>query len=94
MAMVLVEPPTETESEQETGMNQANRFISSRLTENFLVARVVNDKTQLSEDKRKESGVAKLGPRIVKSINQQESADQQDEIEKDFSGVIGGLFCE
>jgi hypothetical protein len=70
VAVVLVQPPTEAKSEQEIGMNQADGLVSRRLIENLLVTCIVYDKTQLREDKREESGVANLDPRITKSIYQ------------------------
>src|SRR5208282_6575958 len=60
MVIVLPEPPTVAESEQEIRMKQAQGLVSNRPVENFLMARVVNDETQLSEHKRQESGIAKF----------------------------------
>jgi len=80
MAVMLVEPPTEAEPEQQIRMNQANGFIRAGLIEDFLVAGIVNDKTELGEDEGEESGVAKLDPRIVKFIDQEESGGEQDQI--------------
>jgi len=92
MVVVLVEPPTVAESEQEVGMNQAENFIASGAAENFLMACVVNDESKLSENKRQESGVAEFRPRILKPVYEQESTDEEDEVEKYLSAVIGGLL--
>ena len=92
MVMVLVEPPTVAESEQEIGMNEAKNFIASGTAENFLMACVVNDEAELSEDKRQESGVAEFRPRILKPVYEQESANEEDEVEKYLSAVICGLL--
>jgi len=92
MVVVLVEPPTVAESEQEVGMNQAENFIASGAAENFLMACVVNDESKLSENKRQESGVAEFRPRILKPVYEQESNDEEDEVEKYLSAVICGLL--
>jgi hypothetical protein len=73
-------------------MNEADSLVSSPATEDFLVASVVNDKTQLSKNKCQESGVAEFCPRIVKSCYQQESAHEQDNVEKDLSAVVRRLL--
>jgi hypothetical protein len=92
MVVVLVEPPTVTESKQEIGMNEAEDLVASGAAENFLMACVVNDEAELSEDEGQESGVAKFGPRILKSVYEQESANEEDEVEKYLSAVISGLL--
>ena len=84
MVIVLPEPPTVAESEQEIRMNEAQDLISNRPVENFLVPCVVNDKTQLSEHKRQESSIAKFRPRILKPFDQQEGANEQDQVESIF----------
>jgi hypothetical protein len=73
-------------------MNEAKDLIASGRAENFLMACVVNDKTELSEDKSQESGVEKFGPRILKPSYQQESANEQNQVEQHLSAVICGLF--
>ena len=73
-------------------MNEANSLVSSTATKDFLVASVVNDKTQLSENKGQESGVAKFCPRIVKSCDQQESAHEQNNVEQHLSAVVRRLL--
>ena len=73
-------------------MNEAENLVASRAAEDFLMACIVNDKTQLSKDKRQESGVAEFCPRIVKSCYQQESANEQDNVEKDLSAVVRRLL--
>jgi hypothetical protein len=73
-------------------MNEADSLVSSRATADFLVARVVNDKTQLSKCKREESSVAEFCPRIVKSGYQQESAHKQNNVEKHLSAVVRRLL--
>ena len=73
-------------------MNEADSLVSSRATEDFLVASVVNNKTQLSKCKRQESGVAEFCPRIVKSCYQQESAHEQNNVEKHLSAVVRRLL--
>ena len=75
-------------------MNEAGDLISDWPAENFLMARVVNDKTQLREDESKERGVEKFGPGILKSFYQQESANQQNQVQKHLAKVIRGLFSE
>ncbi len=92
MVMVLVEPPTVAESEQEIGMNEAKNFITSGGAENFLVACVVNDEAKLSKDKRQESGVAEFRPWILKPVYEQEGTNEEDEVEKNLSAVICGLL--
>jgi hypothetical protein len=73
-------------------MNKPDSLVSSPAAEDFLVASIVNDETQLSKSKRQESGVAEFCPRIVKSCYQQESAHEQNNVEKDFSAVVRRLF--
>ena len=73
-------------------MNKSDSLVASPAAEDFLVASIVNDKTQLSKSKRQESGVAEFCPRIVKSCYQQESAHEQNKVEKDFSGVVRRLL--
>ena len=51
-------------------MNEAKDLIASWSAENFLMARVVNYKTELSEDKSQESGVEKFHPGILKPAYQ------------------------
>ena len=63
-------------------MNEADSLVSSPATADFLVASVVNDKTQLSKCKREESSVTEFCPGIVKSCYQQESAHEQNKVEK------------
>lgn len=90
--IVFVKPPAVAESQQKIGMNQAKRFISSRVAENFLMARVVDDKSQLCEYESQESGVEKFNPGVVKCLYQQESTDQQKRVKKDFPAVINRLL--
>lgn len=92
MRIMLAEPPAVAEPEQEIGVNETERLVPRRAAEDFLMACVVNDKTQLSEDEGEESGVAKFRPWIVKLCDQQESADEQNEIEKHLADVIGRLL--
>ena len=73
-------------------MNKAKDLIAGGRAENFLMACVVNDKTELSEDKSQESGVEKFGPRILKPAYQQESANEQNQVEKHLAAVIRGLL--
>ena len=73
-------------------MNEAKDLIASGRAENFLMACVVNDKTELSKDKSQESGVEKFRPRILKPSDQQESANEQNQVEKHLSAVICGLL--
>ena len=73
-------------------MNEAKDLIASGRAENFLMACVVNDKTELSEDKSQKSGVEKFGPRILKPFYQQESANEQNQVEKHLAAVIRGLL--
>jgi hypothetical protein len=73
-------------------MNEADSLVSSPATEDFLVASVVNDKTQLSKNKRQESGVAEFCPRIVKFCDQQEGAHEQNNVEKHLSAVVRRLL--
>jgi len=75
-------------------MNETKSLISGRAAENLLMAGVVNDKAQLSEDKRQESGVAEFRPWIVKCSYQQESANEQDKVEQHLSDVIRRLLCQ
>lgn len=75
-------------------MNEAKRLISGRAAENFLMARVVNDKTELSEDERQESGIAKFRPWVVECFYQQESANEQDKVEQHLSDVIRRLLYQ
>jgi hypothetical protein len=92
VVVVLVQPPTVAESEQEIGMNEAENFIASGAAENFLMACVVNDEAKLSEYERQESGVAKFRPRILKPVYEQESTNEEHEVEKYLSAVICGLL--
>jgi hypothetical protein len=73
-------------------MNEAKDLIASGCAENFLMACVVNDKTELSEDESQESGVEKFRPGILKPFYQQESANEQNQVEKHLSAVICGLL--
>jgi hypothetical protein len=73
-------------------MNEAKDLIASGRAENFLMACIVNDKTELSEDKSQESGIEKFRPRILKPSYQQESANEQNQVEKHLSAVICGLL--
>ena len=73
-------------------MNEAKDLIASGCAENFLMACVVNDKTELSEDESQESGVEKFHPGILKPAYQQESANEQNQVEKHLSAVICGLL--
>ena len=73
-------------------MNEANGLISRRALENFLMARIVNDETQLSKHKRQESGIAEFCPWIVKTLYQQESANEQNKVEQHLSAVIYRLL--
>lgn len=75
-------------------MNEAKRLISGRAAENLLMARVVNDKTQLGEDKRQESGIAEFRPWVVKRFYQQEGANEQDKVDQHLSDVISRLLCQ
>jgi len=92
MVVVLVQPPTVAESEQEIGMDESKNFIAGGAAENFLMAGVVNDEAKLSEDKCQESGVAEFGPRILKPVYEQERGDEEDDVEKYLSAVICGLL--
>ena len=92
MMIVLVEPPAVAESQQEIGVQQAQDFVSGRGAENFLMPRVVNDETELGEDEREESGVAKFDPGIMKFGDEHEGADEHGDVEKNFAEVIGGLL--
>ena len=73
-------------------MNEAESLVSSPTTEDFLMASVVNDKTELRKNKGQESGIAEFCPRIVKSCYQQESAHEQNKVEKHLSAVVRRLF--
>jgi hypothetical protein len=73
-------------------MNEADSLIPSGTADDLLMACVVNDKTQLSKDKRQESGFAEFRPCIVESCYQKESTDEQHEIEKHLSPVIRRLL--
>ena len=75
-------------------MNKSDSLVASPAAEDFLVASIVNDKTQLSKSKREESGVAQFCPRIVKSCYQQESADEQHKVEEHLSPVISRLLSK
>ena len=92
MVIVLIEPPTVTEAEQEIGVQQAEDFVASRAAKNFLMASVVDDEAELREDEGQERSVAKFDPGIVKSGDQYECADEQGNVEKDLSQIIRGLF--
>jgi hypothetical protein len=46
----------------------------------------------LSEDKCQESGAAEFGPWILKSVYEQESSNEEDDVEKYLSAVICGLL--
>ena len=73
-------------------MNEAKDLIFCRGAEDFLMACVMNDETELSKDKSQESGVEKFGPRILKPSDQQESANEQNQVEKHLAAVICGLL--
>ena len=73
-------------------MNQAENFVAGGAAENFLMACVVDDETQLSENKRQKSGVAEFGPRILKPLYEQERGYQHCEIKKYLPAVIRGLL--
>jgi len=90
--IVLVEPPTVAESEQQIGMNEANDLVACRAAEDFLMARVVNDEAQLSENKRQEGSIAEFGPRIMKQFDEQERGHEQGQIKSYLSAVIRGLL--
>jgi hypothetical protein len=92
VGIVFVQPPAVTESEQQVGMNQPGDFIPGRTAENFLMARVVDDETQLRENKSQERGVAEFYPGIVKLRYQQKGANQQNKIEQHLSNIICGLL--
>jgi len=92
MGIVLLEPPTVAESEQEVGMNEAQDFVSRRAAENFLVACVVHDETELRKHEREERGVEKFDPWIMECFYQQERGAEQNEVEKHLADVIGTLF--
>ncbi len=94
MAIVLVEPPTVAESQNQIGMNEAEDFVSSGTAENFLMARVVNDETELSENKGEEGGNSEFHPGAAKYSYQHECADKHGEIDDYFSDVKQGLLCE
>ena len=92
VVIVLVEPPAVTEAEQKIGMQQAQDFIAGRGAENFLMAGVVNDETELGEDEREESGVAKFDPGIVKLRDQHEGANEHGDVQKHFPEIVRGLL--
>jgi len=92
MMIVLVEPPAVAESQQEIGVQQAQSFIAGRGAENFLMAGVVHDETELGENESEESGVAKFDPGIMKFGDEHEGADKHGDVEKNFPQVIGGLL--
>ena len=92
MVIVLVEPPAVTEAEQKIRVQQAQELIAGRAAENFLMAGVVNDETELREDEGEESGVAKFDPGIMKFGDQHEGADEHGDIEENLSDVICGLL--
>ena len=92
MRIVLVQPPTVAESQQEIGMDEADHFIAGGTTENLLMACVVNDEPQLSENKRQESSVAEFRPRVMKPFYEQERGYQQGQVKKNLSPVIRGLL--
>src|ERR1700689_5477828 len=93
MVIMLVEPPAVTEAEQQIGVQQAEDLIARRAAENFLMAGVVDDEAELREDEGEERGVAELDPEIVVEFgDQDEGADEQDQVEKNFSEVERGLL--
>jgi len=93
MMIVLVEPPAVAESEQEIGVQQAEDFIAGGAAKDFLMAGIVDDEAELRGDEGEESGVAKFDPGIVVEFgDQDESADEHYDVEKNFSDVIRGLF--
>ena len=93
MVIVLVEPPTVTEAENEIGMDEAEDFVSRGAAENFLVSGVVDDESELREDEGEESGVAKFDPGIVVEFrDEKEGADEHGGVEKNFAEVVRGLF--
>ena len=92
MRIVLVQPPTVAESEQQIGMDEANDFIAGGPAENFLMACVVNDETQLSEDEGQKSGVEKFRPRVMKPFYEQERGGKQNEVKKNLSAVVRRLL--
>ena len=61
-------------------MNEANDLIAGGAAEDFLMTRVVNDETQLSENECQESGVAEFGPRILKPLYEEERGYQQGQV--------------
>ena len=73
-------------------MKEADHLISSRAAENFLMASVVNDKPQLGKDERQERGAAEFRPWIVKSRDQQESANEHHKVQQHLSAVIRRLL--
>lgn len=93
MGIMLVEPPAVAEPEEEIGMDEAKCLIAGRPSANFLMACVVNDEAQLSENERQEGGVADFYPRIgLKFRNQQEGENEKREVEEHFTDVIRGLL--
>lgn len=94
MAIVLVEPPTVAEAENQIGMKEAEDFISGGAAENFLMAGIVNDETELSKDKSEEGGNDEFHPGAAKDSYEREGADKHDEIDNYFSDVIQRLLCE
>ena len=73
-------------------MNEAKSLISGRGAEDFLMACIMNDETELSKDKRQEGSVAEFCPRIVKSSYQQEGANEQDKVDQHLSAVVRRLL--
>ena len=95
MMIVFVQPPAIAKAEYEIGMNEAEDFVSRGAAENFLMAGVVHDETELREDESQERGVAELDPGIVvKCGDEHEGADEHDDVEKNFAEVIPGLLGE
>jgi len=92
MVIMLVEPPAVAEAEKQIRVQQAQELIAGRAAENFLMACVVNDETELREDEGEESGVAKFDPGIMKFGDQHEGADEHGDIEENLSDVICGLL--
>ncbi len=92
MVIVLVEPPAVAEAEKQIRMQQAQELIAGRAAENFLVAGVVNDETELREDEGEESGVAKFDPGIMKFGDEHEGADEHGDVEENLSDVVRGLL--
>ena len=95
MMIVFVQPPAIAKAEYEIGMNEAEDFVSRGAAENFLMAGVVHDETELREDESQERGVAELDPGIVVEFgDEHEGTDEHDDVEKNFAEVIPGLLGE